>query len=317
MAPKGKDNSNARLFYDGRSWDLTNLVQKGQATRVEQAPNRIVSKYRPRREIIPETSLYPSPDELQDSALDFIPAAEAFREAAVKTSTSPPGAFHSAPNSSSCSYSPTQRPFSRSQTKQTPLPGAFPSSNTIRRPKPPLPSWVEEPNELAKKLKGTCVIDDSCSSRTESTYSRSSTNSSSLSEDPYVDIYRHESSRSMQSTGSAGPVARVEDGESTPPAAVTSRSQIEVAPGIFMPLRGSTETLAAVESRMARTVSCIACQATLRCVPDAELVICPDCFLLSPLEQHDHSRSRIKSQPGVEYQVGGVGLGLKVNAGGR
>ena len=84
-----------------------------------------------------------------------------------------------------------------------------------------------------------------------------------------------------------------------------------------MPLRGSTETLAAVECGMARTVSCIACQATLRCVPDAELVICPDCRLLSPLEHQNHDRSRNKSQPGVYYQVGGVGLGLKVDAGGR
>ena len=81
-----------------------------------------------------------------------------------------------------------------------------------------------------------------------------------------------------------------------------SQVDVEIAPGQYMPLRGSAETLEAVESGKASMVSCFACEATLWCVPDADLVVCPDCRILSPLASKQSSPPR----------VGGVGLGMKV-----
>mmetsp|Transcript_28032 Transcript_28032/g.39482 ORF Transcript_28032/g.39482 Transcript_28032/m.39482 type:complete len:292 (-) Transcript_28032:102-977(-) len=116
---------------------------------------------------------------------------------------------------------------------------------------------------------------------------------------------------------------------------VSSRHEVEVAPGKYMPLRGATETLAAVNNGTSRLVGCLACQTSLRCVPDAELVICPVCRILSPVcsdDEADYSSSGsacedemfLKHTPDIrrldrlkkifksQEWVGGVGLGYKV-----
>jgi hypothetical protein len=82
-----------------------------------------------------------------------------------------------------------------------------------------------------------------------------------------------------------------------------SEADVEVAPGKYMLLRGSAETVEAVESGKASVVSCFACEAALWCVPDADLVLCPDCRILSPID----------SKPSSQHGVGGVGLGMKVD----
>ncbi len=79
---------------------------------------------------------------------------------------------------------------------------------------------------------------------------------------------------------------------------------IEVAPGIRLPLRGSDETWKAIEEGQVTVTSCISCQQDLNCVLDAQLVVCPDCSMLSPVDQTtqdaDSSADRY-----------GVGLGVK------
>jgi hypothetical protein len=80
--------------------------------------------------------------------------------------------------------------------------------------------------------------------------------------------------------------------------------EVEVAPGEYMQLRGSAETLKAVESGKACIVTCLVCEANLWCVSDADLVLCPDCRIFSPLS------SQQTSQPWSRR--GGVGLGAKV-----
>jgi len=314
MSPKGEESAVPVLRLGGQSWDLSNLYPRGKVpkellTTIEPRKNR--SKCRPRRKSKPEASLYPNLNELDDALFDLEPAAEAFRKAPKRSNsppeppTSQPGAFHSVPGSNAFT-----RTCPSSPRRSSAVPGAFPSVSSPPRPKPPLPSWVESPDKLARKMKGKCVLGESSSYQ--------STSQTSLQSDtPYVDIYRQESMRSVQSTYSAGPARAEEEDDNT-------RSRIEVAPGHYMPLRGSAETMAAVESGMARTVSCMACQARLLCVPDAELVICPDCRLLSPLPEdkmpfasdwQGHSRTtQCGTPPGAQYQVGGVGLGLKVEA---
>lgn len=320
MAPKRDEGDGHLLRIGGRSWDLTNLYPNGKIPEellsINSTPTskKASSKCRSRRKKSKrEASLYPSVNELDDSSFDFKPAAEVFRSSTNMQTNSPkptsrPGAFHSVPGSHTLTrISPSSSPR-RSGT----LPGAFPSSSTSSKPKkplPPLPSWVESPERLASKMKAKCVVDNGESS---------SSRHGESSDESHVDVYRQESMRSVQSTYSAGP-ARAEE-EQDQAYSSSSRSQIEVAPGHYMPLRGSAETMTAVESGMARTVLCMACQATLLCVPDAELVVCPDCRLLSPLlptESKAYSQTRTSHyesdvQPGVKYQVGGVGLGLKV-----
>lgn len=82
-----------------------------------------------------------------------------------------------------------------------------------------------------------------------------------------------------------------------PPQDTASPIQVEVGPGTFLPLRGTTETLECLENGSAAHVSCFGCPARLACVPDCQLVVCPDCRVLSPMSKGH-----------------GVGLGLKVSS---
>jgi hypothetical protein len=58
--------------------------------------------------------------------------------------------------------------------------------------------------------------------------------------------------------------------------------QVEVYPGHFLPLRGAKETIEAIERGLSKYVFCYGCGLGLRCVADCELVICPECRIMSP-----------------------------------
>ena len=73
---------------------------------------------------------------------------------------------------------------------------------------------------------------------------------------------------------------------------------VEVTPGYFVPLRGSAETLEAVHKGRIQHAMCFVCKLRIVCVEDADMVICPTCRTISPLE-------------GVGGGIGGLGLGLK------
>lgn len=72
---------------------------------------------------------------------------------------------------------------------------------------------------------------------------------------------------------------------------------VEVTPGNFVPLRGSAETLEAVHLGRTRGVTCLVCQLRLVCVDGADMVICPQCKSISPVEGGSSG--------------GGLGLGLR------
>jgi hypothetical protein len=61
-------------------------------------------------------------------------------------------------------------------------------------------------------------------------------------------------------------------------------SQIEIAPGILKPLRGSEETWKAIETGNIVPTACISCSLSLHCLDDAEYVICPACRVVGPVE---------------------------------
>jgi hypothetical protein len=79
---------------------------------------------------------------------------------------------------------------------------------------------------------------------------------------------------------------------------------INVGPGVSMPLRGSDETWKAIEDGRVTITSCIFCQIELNCLEDAQLVICPDCTMLSPVDQTE-------GQENSSFARYGVGVGIK------
>jgi hypothetical protein len=84
----------------------------------------------------------------------------------------------------------------------------------------------------------------------------------------------------------------------TPP---FTHAEMEISPGVFVPLRGSQETLDAMREGDCVNVHCFCCAAKLLCISDAEYVVCPDCRVVSPVDL-----------PG-KRDVGGVGLGLRAD----
>ncbi|CAB9513521.1 expressed unknown protein [Seminavis robusta] len=74
--------------------------------------------------------------------------------------------------------------------------------------------------------------------------------------------------------------------------------QVEIQPGVFQHLRGSAETLRAIEQKKIQKTTCMSCTVKLFCVPDAEYVLCPVCRVVSPIATNFGSG-------------GGVGLGIE------
>jgi hypothetical protein len=80
----------------------------------------------------------------------------------------------------------------------------------------------------------------------------------------------------------------------------TSRIEIEVTPGVHLPMHGAAETERALQQGRVRPTVCVCCQAQLYCIMIAEYVICPHCESFGPVGfQHNESLT-----------FGGVGLGL-------
>jgi len=79
------------------------------------------------------------------------------------------------------------------------------------------------------------------------------------------------------------------------------RKMVEVTPGHFVPLRGTKETLEAVEMGQMTNTNCVSCDVALVVHAAASLVICPDCEMIAPLERGD-----------TDDEITSLGLGLKL-----
>jgi hypothetical protein len=85
-----------------------------------------------------------------------------------------------------------------------------------------------------------------------------------------------------------------------PQHAETSRIEIEVTPGVYLPMHGAAETERALQQGRVRPTVCVCCQSQLYCIMIAEYVVCPHCRSIGPVGfQHDESLA-----------FGGIGLGL-------
>mmetsp|Transcript_27320 Transcript_27320/g.31187 ORF Transcript_27320/g.31187 Transcript_27320/m.31187 type:complete len:241 (+) Transcript_27320:87-809(+) len=58
---------------------------------------------------------------------------------------------------------------------------------------------------------------------------------------------------------------------------------VEVAPGVEVQLRGSSETRSSIKKWQIAQVTCLECCVQLYCIDDAEYVLCPMCRCVSPL----------------------------------
>ena len=82
----------------------------------------------------------------------------------------------------------------------------------------------------------------------------------------------------------------------------TSFPTIEVAPGVFLRLRGAAETSWAIRNDFYIPIECVCCTRTILCIQDADYVLCPDCRVVGPI------------RPPQERSNGGVGLGCRPDA---
>ena len=77
---------------------------------------------------------------------------------------------------------------------------------------------------------------------------------------------------------------------------------VEISPGVSEPLRPASETVTAVKHDFYVLVTCFGCSQDNFCIADAKYVICPDCRVVSPIEQG--------ALEGRQLQQHGLGLGF-------
>lgn len=85
--------------------------------------------------------------------------------------------------------------------------------------------------------------------------------------------------------------------------------KIPVSPDVYVPLRGATETWQAIRRGCTTATTCSDCNSDLHVIEDAEYFVCPDCWMVGPIEQ---------SVGGIALEFDGssdnYGLGLGVKA---
>jgi hypothetical protein len=79
-------------------------------------------------------------------------------------------------------------------------------------------------------------------------------------------------------------------------------STIAVSPGHEARLRGAAETWQAIQQDFYLPCVCLDCEASLFCILDAWLVLCPHCRVINPI---GHDNGDMAANPD-----GGVGLGI-------
>ena len=84
----------------------------------------------------------------------------------------------------------------------------------------------------------------------------------------------------------------------------SDRPLLEVAPGLLMHLMGTDETMKAIQQGQITVTSCVVCGMDVHCHSESEYVLCPDCRVVSPVNQLDNANM-------TPQQGGLVGLGVK------
>lgn len=95
--------------------------------------------------------------------------------------------------------------------------------------------------------------------------------------------------------------------------------EIEITPGVVVPVRGSMETQAAIRSGYYDPVDCVCCEAALYVIRDAGYVLCPACKVvaLAPMRTDSHrdlAEREFDEAVRMKHRIaGGVGLGFDLS----
>jgi hypothetical protein len=77
--------------------------------------------------------------------------------------------------------------------------------------------------------------------------------------------------------------------------------EIEVSPGVHLPMRGAEETELALRKGQVLSTTCACCESRLYCIMSAEYLYCPLCRVIGPVcFEHNFT----------QQSAGGVGLGF-------
>ena len=323
--PNEEAKNEAVLYVDGRNWDLSNLCPRRTAPKAPPEPKHKPATRGPVRKFVPESSLYPTVEDLERSVSNMETASVA---------------FHRAPRRSSSVKLSNSQTLVEADTSEGIRPGAFhTSSPPVTSKKPPLPSWVDQNTEVERKIDAAGHHDSmkkqafpsyppsTIELPSEALYQKPPSATYAVSSTQERPVFPREASCSSAafstSSTQSQPVPQRTSSSRTnysTNSAYMDRAQVEISPGEYMPLRGSAETMSAIQSGHVTTVSCLACHTRLKCVADADLVICPDCRILSPLpegkvyeDEYRASGSTADAPWNEGFRVGGVGLGLKVD----
>jgi hypothetical protein len=79
-------------------------------------------------------------------------------------------------------------------------------------------------------------------------------------------------------------------------------TMVEISPGVHEPLRGADETMRAVRQDFYVPTSCFGCSNEIFCIADAKYVICPECRVVSPVEEGELDGQKLEQR--------GIGLGF-------
>jgi hypothetical protein len=269
--------------------DLSNICIDGRAP-----DQRIVANSSPPQQgdLVRESSLYPTMDELYDSSQQDLSVEEVFAQSE---------SYRRMTRKKESMMLQKEAQFHPSHHR----PGAYHGSSLPqgRVDRPELSAWVETSHNIREKVQRQgfhSEVQHEASRRDMVTHPQA--------------IGRINDPRSFGPTNDA---LCSEERESSVnyrrPRPSAQPVEVEVAPGEYMPLRGSEETLQAIEMGHARIVTCFVCNHSLACVPDCELVICPDCRVISPVPSAQDGR---KTEDTYYYEGRparrGVGLGLKM-----
>jgi hypothetical protein len=82
----------------------------------------------------------------------------------------------------------------------------------------------------------------------------------------------------------------------------TMSTMVEISPGVHEPLRGADETVRAVRQDYYVPISCFGCSNDIFCIADAKYVICPECRVVSPIDEGALDGQALKQH--------GLGLGF-------
>ena len=144
-------------------------------------------------------------------------------------------------------------------------------------------------------------------------FSSSSSSLSSQASSPQMGVSNHNASTTRTSAASCESEHGEQQGERClyNDKATNEFDMIEVADGVMLPLRGTNESLEAIYDGRVTIARCCCCRVNLHCIDEADLVICPDCYVVSPVDISDVKGDDFNLQ---SDQYNCVGLGFKTNA---